>query len=57
MQFNVLSGFQKFDIATFSIFTCNFLLQSLLSIAQNIEVYFKKILQTYFSLVLFSLIA
>jgi len=42
--------------ATFSIFACNFLLQFLSSIAQNASV-IKKMLQDYFSLVLFALIA
>jgi len=42
MSFNVLSCFQQFYIATFSIFTYNFLLQFLTSIAQNVKVQLKK---------------
>jgi len=38
MQFDVLSCFQEFYIATCSIFACNFLLQVLSSIAQNVKV-------------------
>jgi len=46
MQFNVLSCFQEFCIATFSIFTCNFLLEFLSSIAQNVKVLLKKYYKT-----------
>jgi len=41
----------------FRFLRAKFLLQFLSGIAQNAKVYFKKILQNYFSFVLFSLIA
>jgi len=42
MQHDVLSWFQEFYIATFFFSTCNFLLELLLSIVQNVKVRFKK---------------
>ena len=42
MQHDVLSWLQEFYITTFFFSTCNFLLQLLLSIAQNVKVRFKK---------------
>jgi len=42
MKHDVLSWFHEFYNATFFFSTCNFLLQLLLSIAQNIKLLFKK---------------
>ena len=53
---HVLRCFLQFYIATFSIFTCNLLLQFLSSIAQNLSVN-KKDSSKLFKLVIFSLIA